>query len=385
MLAFPSPDIHGGGWITGHRSFHSLALLYAICKSGWLVISVSYRLSPWVKHPTHLMDCKRSLAWIKQHAKELGADASTIVVGGESAGAHLACLLALTPNIPYLQPGFEQVDTSVSGVVDLYGAHDFTDSSYHFRCHEDPHSLLGGFDVFLHRMVMGTRLDSNPADYAMASPLFRLSSFPDKPKHIPPFFGCHGTADDLVPVGDSDAFYRALRKKRVQAQREYEEAVERFEAESAGSSHSISGGVSPPSRSLPPLQPFCLRHHDVYVRVPGASHAFNNVMGPRSFALNDSVTAWMLALLSSLRERRAEVAARKELRAHASEHSASVLEDYSTAAASSNAAKRPATHSVSPHDALESEERRQAEEEERADRQQRAASADGPLFLLPKL
>lgn len=345
--------------MTGHRSFHSLTLLYAVCKSGFLVVSANYRLSPWVKvrshpptrspssicvpirngracahipcffvvyfflfllspqHPTHLMDCKRALAWIRTHADEIGADPSFITVGGESAGAHLACLLALTPNNPYLQPGFESVDTSVAGVVDLYGSHDFSDSHLHFRSREEPGSI--GFDAWLHRAVMGVRMADSHAEYQMASPLFRLQHFALPAAMLPPFFGAHGTADDLIPVGDSDEFYRAVRDKRKEAQSDHEAQV-KAHAERLAEAEAASSAGFASATPLPPLPPF--PQHDVYVRVPGASHVFNNVMSKRSFALNDSVTAWLLSLRQHHRER-AAVVEQRQLQSRPLAHSTS--------------------------------------------------------------
>jgi len=292
--------VHGGGWMTGHRSFHSLTMLYAIAKAGFLVVSINYRLSPFVKHPTHVMDCKRALIWIRTHAEALGADPSFVVVGGESAGAHLACLLALTPNNPHLQPG-EGCDTSVQGVVDLYGPHDFLDRGLHFRSREEPAALFGGFDVFLHRFVMGEEAREAEGAYAMASPLHRLMHA-EELSAIPPFFSVHGTHDDLIPLGDSEEFYKELGHKRREAteahqrlQRDYEERMrEREEDCKRVGQAGIGAAASLPPRPLPP--PPLPEVMDVFVRLPGASHAFNNVMGPRTFALNDSVTAWILAL-----------------------------------------------------------------------------------------
>jgi acetyl esterase/lipase len=339
--------LHGGGWLTGHRSFHSLSLLYAMAKAGFLVCSINYRLSPFIKHPTHVMDCKRALVWLRRHAAALGADPSFVLVGGESAGAHLACLLGLTPNNASLQPG-EGCDTRVQGVVDLYGPHDFLDEHYHFRAKEDPHAWLGGFGDFLNLFVMGESARDAEGVYAMASPLHRLRHFEgggvgsghnhhsqqgsndgsgkgDSGMHgqqsprprmtaaheLPPFFGAHGTRDDLIPLGDSDAFYRALHAKRAQfaeqharEQAEYEQRMLEWAAECAMVAAGTRGHLlpAPPPRPQPPVPlPPCM---DVYVRVEGASHAFNNVLSPRAFALNDSVTAWAVALYDMHHQRR---------------------------------------------------------------------------------
>jgi acetyl esterase/lipase len=53
-----------------------------------------------------------------------------IIIGGESAGGHLASLMASTANDVRYQAGFEDVDTTVQGLIDLYGAHDWLDENH---------------------------------------------------------------------------------------------------------------------------------------------------------------------------------------------------------------------------------------------------------------
>ena len=87
--------IHGGGWVSGHRAFASLPLLYELSRAGFLCFTINYRLSPGVAFPDHLIDCKRAVAWIRAHAAEYGGDATWIACGGESAGGHLASLVCV--------------------------------------------------------------------------------------------------------------------------------------------------------------------------------------------------------------------------------------------------------------------------------------------------
>jgi len=332
-------------------------MLYAIAKSGFLVMTANYRLSPMVRHPSHLMDCKRSLAWLKAHAAEFGGDPNFVVVGGESAGAHLACLLALTPNVPHLQPGLEDVDTSVQGCVDLYGLHDLSDTNLVFRSRDNP--LFGGLASFLARFVMGLSIKDAPGMYSMASPLYRLQHFVDHPNKIPAFFASHGSRDDLIPVHDSIHFYQALTKKREEAKKLYEEEVAEYErrlkeyerevkaiqASSTSSSSSTRAQLPPPPRRpLPPLPP-----HDVFIVVPGASHAYNQVMSPRSFALNDCVTVWLHSLLSHWREREALVRQWTKQGSTMVAHSSAVSAMKSASPFSNAAISAPTTNSSDSH------------------------------------
>ena len=113
--------LHGGGFVQGNKSREGVTLLNQLAAGGWLCVSANYRLGTAGAHPHPLVDTKRVIAWVRAHAAEYGADPSRIFVLGPSAGAYLAAMAALTANEPSLQPGFEDVDTSVNGVVSLYG------------------------------------------------------------------------------------------------------------------------------------------------------------------------------------------------------------------------------------------------------------------------
>jgi acetyl esterase/lipase len=58
---------------------------------------------------------------VKSHAADHGGDPRTVIVSGSSAGAHLASMIALTPNDPAFQPGFQAADTSIAAAIGFYG------------------------------------------------------------------------------------------------------------------------------------------------------------------------------------------------------------------------------------------------------------------------
>lgn len=112
---------HGGAYSGGRKSFESRALLFRLASQGWVTISANYRLRPHADFFDHLADAKRVIAWLRQHGDEYGADPTTLFLSGSSAGGHLSSIAALTQNDPRYQPGFEQADTSIGGVISLYG------------------------------------------------------------------------------------------------------------------------------------------------------------------------------------------------------------------------------------------------------------------------
>jgi acetyl esterase/lipase len=189
--------VHGGAWVIGHRERQGLPLMMHMAAQGWVCVSVDYRLSPRATFPDHLVDVKRALAWVRAHAEELGADPGFVAIAGNSSGAHLAALAALTANVPEYQRGFEGDDTSVAACMGFYGVYDLLDRRAHW-----PHR---GMERLLERHVMKARRAQARAEYDAASPVARVH--PD----APPFLLVHGTHDTLSPVDESRQLFEALR------------------------------------------------------------------------------------------------------------------------------------------------------------------------------
>lgn len=191
-------QIHGGGWVMGDKRQQGLPLLNHMAAQGWVGFNVNYRLSPGVAFPTHLVDLKRGLAWIKEHADEHGIDPEFVCVTGGSAGGHLTAMMGLTANDPRYQPGFEDVDTSVAAAVPFYGVYDFTDQG---AFGIDPEV----FRRFLEPIVVQAFLDEEPERFVEASPIHHVRA------DAPPFLIVHGDMDTLAPVADARAFAERLR------------------------------------------------------------------------------------------------------------------------------------------------------------------------------
>jgi acetyl esterase/lipase len=190
-------QVHGGGWVIGTKEQQGLPLMLQMAAHGWVSVAVNYPLSPRAKWPQHLIALKRAMAWIHENIEQFGGDPSFVAVTGGSAGAHLAAMLALTPSDRTLQPGFEEVDTSVQACVPHYGVYDFTDES-------GTKYAKQRLDALLRPIVMG-RAATYPDDYRAASPLSRIGA------DVPPFFVIHGKNDTLVPVAEARAFVDKLR------------------------------------------------------------------------------------------------------------------------------------------------------------------------------
>lgn len=188
-------QIPGGAWIVGSKRGQGYPLMNHLAERGWVCASMSYRLAPRNAWPAHIVDVKLAIAWLREHALEIGGDPDFIVVTGGSAGGHLAALAALSPNDPTYQPGFEDRDTRVQAAVPLYGRYDWTNRVGEGRAE---------FMHFIERIVVQASADDDPQTFRDASPICRPA------QDAPPFFILHGRNDTLIPVEQAQAFATVL-------------------------------------------------------------------------------------------------------------------------------------------------------------------------------
>ncbi|WP_199223890.1 alpha/beta hydrolase [Paraconexibacter algicola] len=190
-------QVHGGGWVLGSRKEQGIPLLNHLARCGWVGFNIDYRLSPFATWPDHVVDVKRAIAWVREHADEYGVDPDFVAITGGSAGGHLSALAALTPNDPLLQPGFEDADTTVQAAVPFYGVYDFVD--------EERTSLPLLHPWVLEPLVLKRRLARDPDAFRAASPRHRMTA------DAPPMLVVHGDADSLIPVVQARTFVEELR------------------------------------------------------------------------------------------------------------------------------------------------------------------------------
>jgi acetyl esterase len=86
--------IHGGGWTTGSPELTDL-LNESLCERLHVaIVSVDYRLAPEHPYPAGPDDCEAAALWLLEHAAgEYGTE--RLLIGGESAGAHLSAVTLL--------------------------------------------------------------------------------------------------------------------------------------------------------------------------------------------------------------------------------------------------------------------------------------------------
>ncbi|MGY1437584.1 alpha/beta hydrolase [Streptomyces reniochalinae] len=206
----PAPVVlyaHGGAWMRGRRDDLGMRTrdwrpgpFARIAAAGCAVACVDYRLSGEAPFPAPLADLRAALRWLSLRAAELGIDTDRTVVWGESAGGHLASLLALTRAEPQQADAGSRLTRPVpqpAGAVVWYGPSDLT-------------TPRGGFSPGSPDTPEGRLLGGAPADLPelaqQASPLRQVHA------QAPPFLLAHGAADTMVDPSHSEDLAAALRQ-----------------------------------------------------------------------------------------------------------------------------------------------------------------------------
>ncbi|MEW1928470.1 alpha/beta hydrolase [Streptomyces sp. NPDC088360] len=184
--------VHGGAWRRGRRDDMGLRTrhwdpspLARIAAAGFAVACADYRLSGEALFPAPLDDLRAALRWLGLRAPELGIDTARTVVWGESAGGHLASLLALDPAAP------------ATGAVIWYAPSDLTVPRGPF----DPHSATTP-----EALLLGAAPATVPERARAASPVSQAH------RAAPPFLLVYGEQDTMVPGTHSEALAARLRE-----------------------------------------------------------------------------------------------------------------------------------------------------------------------------
>lgn len=164
--------IHGGGWSLGDKGTPDVGINKAdyFTSHGYIYVSINYRLSPDVTHPTHVEDVAAAVSWVLENIDDYGGNPAHLYLMGHSAGAQLAALVATDEHYLAAQ---DHALSELSGVILLDGTG-----------YDIPLSLGGQF--FLPDRILQMYADAfgtDPVVWSDASPVTHVASG----KGIPPF------------------------------------------------------------------------------------------------------------------------------------------------------------------------------------------------------
>jgi len=208
--------MHGGAWAIGSKDFGTRPFFRHLVAQGHTVMDVAYRLIPEVDIYGMIGDVKRAITWMKANASRYGVNPEKIVLGGASAGGHLALLAGFAPQHPELTPDdLKNTDLSVSGVISYYGPTDMLAQYKKWQQERTldlppvpigPDSNLEMDDAVRGRMdvLLGGHPHNALETYQLASP----------PNHVhpgcPPTLLIQGEQDIGILVEATDALYEKL-------------------------------------------------------------------------------------------------------------------------------------------------------------------------------
>jgi acetyl esterase len=180
--------VHGGGWVRGDRHTNVEPLFRPIADAGYAWFSISYRLAGEMGiFGAAIQDVEQAVQYIRSHAAEYRVDPNRLALVGESAGAQLASMAALSPSL----------QGAVKGVVAIYSPSDLVSLA----------KTSQYVPADLRKAVENTAFAS-----LFLAGLQRLSPVANVRADMPPFLFIHGTADRLVPFEQSEQMCRKMRE-----------------------------------------------------------------------------------------------------------------------------------------------------------------------------
>lgn len=169
----------GGGW---NRGTPERSIGWARMAAGWGLVGIApdYRTRDRFKTTPleSVADARAALRWVQDHAAELGIDPTRIVVGGSSAGGHLALWTA----IPSTPPGSDPTLAPLHPPAALILMSAVSDTA-----------SLAGYG------------NSRFREHAAA-----LSPLQNLPEKMPSVIAFHGDADGTVPHAQAVALHAKL-------------------------------------------------------------------------------------------------------------------------------------------------------------------------------
>ena len=112
--------IHGGGHTLGSTWENDIPLWRLARHCHVATVSVDYRLAPEHRFPAGVEDCEDAAVWLVEKARA-EFDTDVLVIGGESAGAHLSALTLLRLRDRHGITGAFRAANLVYGPYDLSG------------------------------------------------------------------------------------------------------------------------------------------------------------------------------------------------------------------------------------------------------------------------
>jgi len=242
----PGPCIiyyFGGGWMWGEYKQVTQKAVYCrdlvrMTKEGYTIVCPDYRLVSQSVFPACIHDAKAVVRFLKANGRDYHIDRERIGVLGNSAGGHLAAMVALSSDCPELEGkvgGNLEYSSAVKAACLFYAPSDLAEI---LRANakepgKEPKDLTGteienvGNDKVgvIPALIVGytgpgrtmeklaqvlEKGDCSDPDWHYIELIRKCSPIQYASRHNPPICIFHGGQDPIVPISQSEMLYQAL-------------------------------------------------------------------------------------------------------------------------------------------------------------------------------
>ncbi len=194
--------IAGGGFLAQDSARFAATAAY-LATRGFAAACIAYRGAPKDTFVATIHDTKAAVRWVRAHGARYGIAPQKIGVIGQSAGAHLATMLAVSGGVEALEGTGGNADQSsrIQAAVSLAGVFDFIsrlkDGGHEKRALAEKRRTNGAW--------VGVPFSETSEEWKRASTTSYVT--PDDAPVL--FVHCHG--DVVAPLAQSEQMYAALK------------------------------------------------------------------------------------------------------------------------------------------------------------------------------
>ena len=192
---------HGGGFFKGDKGRYQLLGALQGIYNGYAVISVNYRLTVHAPYPAYMLDCAAALRFIKAEGEKYNLDTEHVALWGESAGSFIAVVLGFIGERNSIFDDYsineykEKLHTNV--VIDWYGPSGEVNEV----------GSLKRNDFKIAEIKLPILNDEDLEKYCQAEGVEKYMD-----QNSPALLIQHGTADEFVPINNSENLYEMYKK-----------------------------------------------------------------------------------------------------------------------------------------------------------------------------
>jgi acetyl esterase/lipase len=203
----------GSAWFSDNGKAGAEAIAAEFNPRGYAVAGVSVRSSSQVKFPGQLFDIRAAIRWLRTHARDYGIDPDRFAIMGNSSGGWVSAIAATTSDIRQLdgEPRTGHVSSAVQAAVPFFPPTDFLQMDAQTLEQKETYDLPF-LPVIVHDAptspesnLIGCPIQTCPEATEAANPITYVRGR-EVPIHV-----FHGTFDPLLPPGQSEVLYEALR------------------------------------------------------------------------------------------------------------------------------------------------------------------------------